>query len=413
MKFDSVDPKDIPWQESLDPKLMRRLMGPISQQGVAGTQLAESILLRMQAMTDRSPLAIQLGQRQHWVAQRSADAVPIVYARPASMSPGSATPTKTSSDSRGQNVSAADLQPSVRKPSGPVIQAKFARPPEKSPADFSQPPIAGSPELPKRPLVRARSAIFPDGGPNVVEKFPKVREHSNEASNLPGRLAVAPSAKNMVVQRKLARPVVRENSPTDGERSPVTGGQPTPSTNRVTTGGPGTNSTGKTLVVQRKLARPVVRENNPTDGERSTNRVPTAGLGTNSTGKTLVVQRKLARPVVRENNRTDGERSPVPLQLATASNGGGRTGKRVVNNHTSSNNKDVIQRQSSPESNNGVIQRQFYPNRGSPTIIQRSEDDSGGGDADNKVEEIADRVQRLLMQRLTIETERRGLSRWF
>ncbi|MGK7876557.1 MAG: hypothetical protein AB4426_25655 [Xenococcaceae cyanobacterium] len=345
------------WQESLDPKLTRRLLRPIAQPGVASTQLVESILLRMQAMTERSPLAKRLLQRQYWVPQRSADAVPIVYAR-------------TASNNRGQSVSATDLQPSAqqsaklspKKQLPLVIQAKFARPQERSPNDFSGSTIdtqsegdSRASEMWKLPLIQAKSAIQPVQ--NVVKTLPVVRENSKGS-------------------RLLAR-----SAPTASVAQSATGQKP---------------------IVQAK------NNTNPSS-ER---------LGANSTGKTLgVVQPKLERPVVRENSRTDEGRSPVPLVFASpstskvppASNGLDRTGILPVNNHTSNNG--VIQRMSSPDSE--LTSSPPVP----PTPV--IEQNRGGGDAESTdtsnevdVEDLVDRVQRRLMQRLTIETERRGLRRW-
>ena len=52
------------WQQHLQPDLTQRLTRPLQQPGVAGTQVAESILSRMQGMTSGLPVAAQLLQRQ-------------------------------------------------------------------------------------------------------------------------------------------------------------------------------------------------------------------------------------------------------------------------------------------------------------------------------------------------------------
>ncbi len=422
MKFDSVNTNNRSWQESLDPKLMQRLMRPIAQPGVAGTQLAESILFRMQAMTDRSPLAEQLGQRRHWVAQQSADAVPIVYARPRS-------------DNLGQNVSAADLQPSVQKPSVPVIQAKFARPQELSQVDFSRPSVQQSVRSSeqKRVVIQA--------------KFARPQELSQAAR--PQELSQADFSRPPIDNQ------IKSDSPTDSRsrepsqlplvraKFPI---QPVP-------------NVVKTLVKENSNGANAARKIGPgrsaaTVSQTGQKPMVWAKNSRNASGKTLVVQRKLARPVVRKNSSPDGGRSPGPLVFASstnnvppAGNGRGRAGNRPVSSHNTvvqrfaSSNHNVSSRRNGrgrtgilPANNqigdNGVIQRlpssdsfsaspdemvQRSPTTDLDSDVRSAESRELGNEVNVDVEDLVDIVQRRLMQRLTIETERRGLrglTRW-
>ncbi|NEO74405.1 hypothetical protein, partial [Moorena sp. SIO3H5] len=70
------------WSESLNPQLTRRLLRPVVSPGVIGTQVAGSIISRVQGMTNQLPLMTKLIQRQHRLQGQSAEAVPIVYAQP-------------------------------------------------------------------------------------------------------------------------------------------------------------------------------------------------------------------------------------------------------------------------------------------------------------------------------------------
>ncbi|NEQ88309.1 MAG: hypothetical protein F6K26_52795 [Moorea sp. SIO2I5] len=70
------------WSDSLNPQLTRRLLRPIVSPGVIGTQVAGSIISRVQGMTNGLPLMAKLIQRQHRLQGQSAEAVPIVYAQP-------------------------------------------------------------------------------------------------------------------------------------------------------------------------------------------------------------------------------------------------------------------------------------------------------------------------------------------
>lgn len=102
------------WQNNLDPKLIQRLIRPVVQPGVIGTQMARMIISRSQNFSNRLPLLSQIAQRQTSVAGFQAEQTPIVYAQmlPRETKTAVSTPVQTN-------------QPS--KPT--VVQAKFASPP--------------------------------------------------------------------------------------------------------------------------------------------------------------------------------------------------------------------------------------------------------------------------------------------
>lgn len=70
------------WQSVVDSSLVRRLMRPLEQPGAIGHQLGNAILARTEQMTSHLPLLVQFAQRQVGVFQP--DQIPIVYAQPSS-----------------------------------------------------------------------------------------------------------------------------------------------------------------------------------------------------------------------------------------------------------------------------------------------------------------------------------------
>ncbi|MBD1823549.1 hypothetical protein H6F51_13760 [Cyanobacteria bacterium FACHB-DQ100] len=70
------------WQSAVDSSLVRRLMRPLVQPGAIGSQLGDSILARTERMTNHLPLLVQFAERQAGVFQP--EQIPIVYAQPSS-----------------------------------------------------------------------------------------------------------------------------------------------------------------------------------------------------------------------------------------------------------------------------------------------------------------------------------------
>ena len=66
------------WQAALNPQLTQRLLRPLAHPAVSRTQLASSILTRVQRMADRFPLMAHLSQRQRRVEGMATTAVPLV-----------------------------------------------------------------------------------------------------------------------------------------------------------------------------------------------------------------------------------------------------------------------------------------------------------------------------------------------
>ena len=67
------------WQTALDLNLVRRLMRPLHQPGAISPDLGNAIIARIERMTNHLPLLVQFAQRQPGVFQP--DQIPIVYAQ--------------------------------------------------------------------------------------------------------------------------------------------------------------------------------------------------------------------------------------------------------------------------------------------------------------------------------------------
>lgn len=84
------------WQSAVDSSLVKRLMRPLVQPGAIGSQLGDSILARTEQMTSHLPLLVQFAQRQAGVFQP--EQIPIVYAQPSSSVQVVHSPVETASE---------------------------------------------------------------------------------------------------------------------------------------------------------------------------------------------------------------------------------------------------------------------------------------------------------------------------
>ncbi|NEP00801.1 MAG: hypothetical protein F6K58_19475 [Symploca sp. SIO2E9] len=130
-----------------------------------------------------------------------------------------------------------------------------------------------------------------------------------------------------------------------------------------------------------------------------------------------LIQRSPERPVVREMSGTNSPQLPVPLIFsASGVNGSSFSGNGLGVNSSPSiahNGSGVIQRMSST---NGVSVSNTSLE--ATNVIQRASENTSGATTNSQsvedidVDELVDKVQHKLMQRLTIESERRGLTQW-
>jgi hypothetical protein len=118
------------WQESLNPKLMQRLVRPLVQPGVISSKMAESIVLRSQRFANRLPM-LAIAYRGYATSNSKVEPVPIVYAQP---QPVLTNAVSTNLESHSQPLLASGESRNTqsgesRSSTQPVIvQAKFASP---------------------------------------------------------------------------------------------------------------------------------------------------------------------------------------------------------------------------------------------------------------------------------------------
>jgi len=109
--------KPLTWQDAIDKQLQQRLLRPLVQPGMINTSvLAGAIISRSQRLSDRLPLLVQMDRRWSSVTTQSANHLPLVYAQPLPIP-----------DNNGEkvNLSKTSSIPKVHRKEVPVIQAKF------------------------------------------------------------------------------------------------------------------------------------------------------------------------------------------------------------------------------------------------------------------------------------------------
>ncbi|EGJ32655.1 MULTISPECIES: hypothetical protein [Moorena] len=454
------------WSESLNPQLTRRLLRPIVSPGVIGTQVAGSIISRVQGMTNQLPLMAKLIQRQHRLEGQSAEAVPIVYAqpiRPAAepVETGHVTSPITSTNvASGTKVTGEELplrstrfqvekETSVQKSTGSnsqkstenptpqtsssipsergksgtkplIVQAKFVNSTKRNSrrVDSDNKPLVSGLESSREtrlssdlswPVVQAKPIDFLQKSgtgnreqgtvdKNLDKHYQKTTLQSKRSLGSSGNLTQSP-----VIQRSPKRSLIKEIV-----SSPSQGNQP---------------------LIQRTPERPVIKEivNSPSQGNQPliqpTPERPVIKeiVKSPSEGNQPLIQRSPERPVVREISGKDGYQLSAPLIFSASG---------VNRTSVSGNGLGVSSGPSMAHNGSGVIQRMPSVNGASVstpvsttrlqanTVIQKASENTSAATTNNQsvedidVDELVDKVHHKLMQHLTIESERRGLTQW-
>ncbi|MEG3925650.1 MULTISPECIES: hypothetical protein [unclassified Microcoleus] len=105
------------WQDGIDQKFQARLMRPLEKPGLINTsKLAGAIISRSQRLSDRLPLLALMERRWSSVTTQSANHLPLVYAQPLPIP-----------DNNGEKVNLSETSsiPKVHRKEVPIIQAKF------------------------------------------------------------------------------------------------------------------------------------------------------------------------------------------------------------------------------------------------------------------------------------------------
>lgn len=426
------------WQAVLDSRLTRRLLRPLKRPGMIGTRLARSAVARLQRMAGGFPLLPKLSERWSSPEVNAAGQVPIVYAQPAlpsaetvaaasSASPthssprpivqakaAPASPTSSSStlsakpllslnnpattssasaSSLGDQSHPALVTNPISMPA-PTSELTSVRPIKTDtthlqPVESSPPPPPSTLHSPSLPVVRPRPASG-----NVVQR----KSIANISTSVP---SVISKQTDNTVQRKVAsEPSPKLTAASASAESPA----PLPVARPRTTSAP------ETPLGRELLGEPALNLASPAPVQR----VVVRPLPTLSTESNLV-QRTLHPPGVvaatPEVGRASASPSSAPaLPFSTQAN---HAAPEFVNT-TSGNQARPMPMISHTSSTPPVIQRQVAPvEQKTPTpVIQRASSRGGAGGGASDIDELAEKVQAKLAHWLTIESERRGLTRW-
>jgi|GEM_PF-2988278 len=415
------------WQAALDPRLTRRLMRPLKRPGVIGTRLARSVVSRFERMVGGFPLLPKLSQRWSSPEASAAGQVPIVYAQPAQPPAEAAAAAPTAS-------SVSSTTPTQR----PIVQAKrgsaTSRDESHPPSSSAQLALSARPErsrsMPKNlPLRTAitpndpaeRSSVVQSDPPSSIERSipPSFVSRSGPSSSVSSVLPVVQSRRvsGNVVQRKsipsLSPSISKQTVETVQRQAEGTSLQSMTFASPSSAASP--ESSAPLPVVHphvdglpERFREPALNLVSPSLAQPHRERLVVRPLPAAS-NESHVVQRAVHQPSLTASTpEVSFMDSPTPTRPVSASadhsspwsGSGAQPIAPLVGSHPSSA-PPVIQRQAAPleqKTQSPVIQR--APRRGG----------SGGGGTD--IDELAEKVQAKLAHWLTIESERRGLTRW-
>jgi hypothetical protein len=168
------------WQASLNPGLLRRLLRSV-QPGVMKPQFADQVIARTQRLGNRLPLLVQFAQRQGGIASHPVTQPPIVYAQPLPQIDGtlpdafpqSPAPKVQPGPPTVIQAKFANSATASAPPKSPtIVQAKLAQPAAIAPAPlaFHHPQPHNSPNL--ESLSTPESSFSSSPAPPVVPAHP-------------------------------------------------------------------------------------------------------------------------------------------------------------------------------------------------------------------------------------------------
>ena len=152
-EFDLPGTQQLSWQYLIDGRLQKRLMRPLEKPGLINTSVLEgAIISRSHRLSDRLPLLAQMERRWSSVRSQSANEIPLVYAQSSPSQDCSDRTAIAAAGTSGTNLQLFYAHPlpipdssgekfSLSKPSSipkrpgdevPIIQAKFAPSSESS-----------------------------------------------------------------------------------------------------------------------------------------------------------------------------------------------------------------------------------------------------------------------------------------
>jgi hypothetical protein len=430
----SPPPPRAAWQEALDSKLLRRLLGRRDRPGLVPMWLARRIVAGIEAMGGNLPLLGYLARRHGIHEGFQKGMVPVVHAVWATPEAEEAS-TAPAQESRPGEAPPRPERPSPSQPL-PRVQAKSSRLPVESSARVEgasalvpRPPAStplvqqrapAPPPAPEAP--RAQAAPPPASSPARTESArptPDPRDRSEPRQ--PAARAPAPSA---TAPRPVVRPMVSGSAPR-GTGTAVLQGAPLPTvqisreqraspapTVHASSPQPRTPATGATATSPAapgtQSALPLTREARPTAVRSEPPRQPlrvspsttaSGGAGWMGTGTPLVYAGGAAGgPPVGPGHSFPGASTPTSMPVRRAASPG-------------ISPAPIVPGVSLPSAPPPPIM-QPRPIAGTPGMDSRQEPTAGSTPRrEIDIDELVDKVQRKLMRQLADERIRRGQPR--
>ncbi|MDD1424535.1 hypothetical protein MEO93_07880 [Dolichospermum sp. ST_sed3] len=432
------------WQQSLDPKLVRRLNNPLMKQGVINGRMARRIIERSPDILEKLPLLAQQMQRWSTTIDLESESTPIVYVQ--------------HQEQRSQAVEQQTINPNFASPHSSqgnkqvlIVNAKSI------PVDMTL-----SHQDQTTPLVNQRSqstelTVTPD----------------NSLPNLPNNISSTPS--ESAIQRKIATsdilPIVNVNSeqssslnenpqiPLVQQLTPPISNIEKPLVNLAsqissTSEGVSTNTNNKispstsvipiidssvskiqpklenSVVVYSQPIRPKLAANEPMllieEFKRNNPSVVTNGnKGVEKITQSTVANAQSKLPVVKINSEPSLPEfeslvlstSPSAKKKASTLNSSQLTPQMnlvTTTNYNITSSPDETLISNNIASNQGIMASTPSPNSQPPKVNQINQTSIAGVSRPPQidVDALADKVERKIMRRLVVESERRGKNKW-
>ncbi|WP_026098624.1 hypothetical protein [Kamptonema formosum] len=449
------------WQSSIDRRFQDRLMRPLVKPGIIDTStLARRIISRWQGFANRLPLLSQLEGRWAGVRELSVGQVPVVYAQqlyakqqqepanpsgaavaPAQVSQRVATPTVQAKFAPAAGGAGASGMPVAASPRASTGTAE----PSPLPVVASQPPTpTGTPQVSSSPLpVVASQPPTPTGTPQVsssplpVVASQPVRGPEAQAGLLPAVYAQPPGGGAAKTDSQPAR---TQASPLPVVPAKFTSGSNlAPQVLDTDRGLPVARIKGESFSPRESPLPPEIRavrdSRLPAMGQSSTPlpvvRVSTGALAAQQLSGALLRNQAAGKATVGSPAITampPEKSTPSPLPVVAQQPAAGSTGLGTPlvlpvppalagQGREANSSQPLASAPHSPGTGSAAktAASQQTPARLPPVSGAQAERNIGPETekpAKIDTDELADKIERKLMRRLTIENERRGRGQW-
>ncbi|MEG3936007.1 MULTISPECIES: hypothetical protein [unclassified Microcoleus] len=423
------------WQDGIDQKFQARLMRPLEKPGLINTsKLAGAIISRSQRLSDRLPLLALMERRWSSVTTQSANHLPLVYAQPLPIP-----------DNNGEKVNLSETSsvPKVHRKEVPIIQAKFAPGSESTllhnlPRQSSQLSEVNDqkqnhiPESISETL--AESLVYINSGSKNLDNIGQPNQSANPI-NSNSNLEFSKISVNQlpVIQAKLdsatqsadilspSRPGKSVSSELGKSTLPLVKFTPDSISEMVSPTAPLFGEIMADRVLTNEGYGSTVKVINQATKTRNMLLTPTEELGAKKTELTGRNSQLLVKPnIVPSWEGLDTQLlwsvPPLPSTRTVAANGSQdlvskqyRPGEKAEQRKAT----EVAIARTVPHTDTNNSARTFPNSSASSAIqVQYSSPIQTSSQTQIDLDSLADKVERKLIRRLAIESERRGQKRW-